>query len=99
MIGLLVNRRAIGCEALCPATLVFEFAVKRFPALSFSFGIEQRKFGALIHGNVGAPGNFQQPQDMLRFFLNPLISADSSNSENIKFVGLQKYKNGLLIAR
>ena len=49
-------------------------------------------------GNVGAIGDLQQAQDMLRLFLDPLIAADSRDPEYVKFLGLQEHQDGLLIA-
>jgi len=35
---------------------------------------------------------------VLRFFFHPLISADGRDAENVEFLGLQEYEDGLLIA-
>ena len=87
-----------GLEVFGPASLVFELAVQSFPALGLFFGVEQRKVGALDNGDVGASGNLEQAQHMLRLFLHPLIAADGGDAEDIKFLRLQEDEQGLLIA-
>ncbi len=85
-------------EPVGPASLVFQLAVERFPALGFFLGIEQGEFGALDHRNIGAPGNFRHAQDVLGFFFHPLVAADGGDAEDFKLVRLQENQNGLLVA-
>ena len=67
-------------------------------ALGFFFGVDQRKFRTLVDRHVGAIGNLQQAQHVLRFFLDPLISADGSDAEHVKLLRLQKDEDSLLVA-
>ena len=99
VIRLVINRGAIGCEVLRPTPFVFELAVKRFPALTLFLGVEQRKFGALIHRDIRAPGNLQQAQHVLSLFLYPLIAANGGDAKHVKSVRLQENQDGLLVAR
>ena len=81
-----------------PASLVFELAVERFPALGFFLGIEQGKLGALDDRDVGAAGNFYQTQDVLGLFLHPLVAADGGDAEDVELFRLQEDQDGLLVA-
>ena len=98
VVGLVVDGGAIGFESVSPASLVFKLAVQGFPALGFFLGIEQGEFGALDHRDVGALGNLQHAQHVLRLFFHPLVAADRGDAENVKFVRLQENQNGLLVA-
>ena len=89
--------RSVGFE-IRPAAFVFELPVRSFPTFGFFFGIQQRVYGALIHGDAGVIGNLKQSEHMLRFFLHPLIAADRSDAEDVEFLGLKKDKDGLLVA-
>ena len=99
MIGLVIDRRPIGPEMLGPCTLVFELAVKRFPALSFFLAVEQGKLCALINRHIRSSGDFQHAQGVLRFFLRPLIATHGSDAEDIKLLRLQEHQQCLLITR
>ena len=59
-------------------------------ALGLFFGIEQREFGSLINRNIGAIGDFEQAQYVLRFFAYPLISADGRDAEDVELFGLEE---------
>ncbi|MBV9624244.1 MAG: hypothetical protein JOZ14_09720 [Acidobacteria bacterium] len=74
------------------------FSVERFPALAFFLGIDQRQFRALDHWNVRPVGNFEQTQDVLGFFLYPLVSADGCDAEDFKLLRLKKNQYCLLVA-
>ena len=45
------------------------------------------------------PGDLQHAQDVLGFFLHPLVAADGGDAENIELVRLQEDEEGLLVAR
>ncbi len=98
VVRLVVDGGAVGAKALRPGALVLKLAVDRFPALGFFLGIEQRELRALNHGNVGALGDFQHAQRVLGLFFHPLIAADGGDAQDVKFLGLEKDKKGLLIA-
>jgi hypothetical protein len=85
-------------KLICPAALIFKFAVQSFPSLGLFLGIEQGEFRSLDDGDISPVCNFQQAQDVLSLFLHPLVAADSGNAEDIKLFGLQKNQNGLLVA-
>src|ERR1700688_49537 len=81
-----------------PAALVLELSVQSFPALGFFLAVEQRIDGSLIYRNIGAVGDLEKTQHMLRFLLYPLIAADRGDAEDIKFLRLKEDENRLLVA-
>ena len=98
MVRLVVNSRARRLEVFSPASLVFELAVERFPALGLLFAVKQRKLGALDDGHVSAPGNLQHAERVQRLFFHPLIAADGGDTEHVKLLRLQEDQQRLLIA-
>ncbi len=84
---------------VAPASFVTELAVESFPSLRLFFGIEKRELGALYDRDVSTPGDFQQPQSTLGFFLHPLVAAHRRDAQDVKPVRLQENQNGLHIGR
>src|SRR6202171_6052478 len=85
--------RAFG--KIAPAALVAELPVESFPSLGLFLGIQQRELCALRDGNIGAAGDFKQPQRALSFFFYPLIAAYGSDAQHVELVRLEKNQYGL----
>jgi len=80
MVGLVVDSGARRLEVFGPASLVFELAIERFPALGLFFAVKQRKLSALYDRHVGAPSNLQHAERVQRLFFHPLIAADGGDA-------------------
>ena len=93
-----VDRRALRLKAIGPRALVFKFAVHGLPTLALFLGVEEGELCSFVHRDIGAAGDLQESQDVLRLFLHPLIAADGGDAEDVELLRLQEYENGLLVA-
>jgi hypothetical protein len=87
--------RTIG--EIAPAAFVAELAVQSFPALGLFFRVEEWELGTLDDRDIGAAGDFEEPQGALGFLFHPLVAADGGDPQHLELVRLQKNEDRLHI--
>ena len=92
------NHEGFMKPTVVPSAGIGDLAITLLPQLRLLPGADQGKCGTIHHWNVGAAGDFKQPQSVLHFFVAPLIAAGDGYAENFNLRRLNQQQHRLHVA-